>query len=232
MVDVDKAVIARYKDGDVFFEILVNSELALEFKSGKEIPINDILAVEKVFFDAKKGLAASENRLKTLFETDDIYEIAKEIIKKGEIQLTTEYKAKLLEEKRNKIITAIQINGIDPRTNLPHPRNRIELALDEAKIKINDHKSVDKQVEEIVKKLRPILPIKVSKSKLEVIVPAEYAGKAYAGITSSGKVLKDNWNNDGSLSVTIEVPAGIRNDVIDKINSLTKGNNDVKIIDE
>ena len=54
----------------------------------------------------------------------------------------------------------IHANGIDPKTNLPHPLQRIENALEEANVKIDEHKSEEKQVEEIVRKLQPILPIK------------------------------------------------------------------------
>ena len=59
-------------------------------------------------------------------------------IKNGEIQLTTEYKNKLRDQKRKQIVNLISRNAVDPSNNLPHPPQRIENALNEAKVKIDE----------------------------------------------------------------------------------------------
>src|SRR3989338_81027 len=102
MVDVDKAVIAKLKKGENHFEILVDCEKAMDFKKGKEILLDDVLATDNIFRDVKKGEHASD--LEKFFGTDDKRKIAEKIIREGEIQLTTEYKNKLREEKRRRII--------------------------------------------------------------------------------------------------------------------------------
>ena len=89
MVDVDKAVVAKLKTHGTSFEILVNCDNALKLKEGQEIELRDVLATEKIFSDAGKGMLASEIQMKSIFGTDDPGEIAKHIINKGEIQLTT-----------------------------------------------------------------------------------------------------------------------------------------------
>lgn len=55
MVAVDKAVIARLKSSGETFEILVDPDLALDYRGGKEVDMNDILAVKEIFKDAKRG---------------------------------------------------------------------------------------------------------------------------------------------------------------------------------
>src|SRR3989338_561070 len=117
MVAVDDAVIARLKIQGQDFEILVDCNSAIALREGKPVNIKDVLAAMKVFTDAKKGLAASENAMKQIFQTGDIEQIAKQIITKGEIQLTSEYRSSLRENKRKQIINLIHRNGVDPITH-------------------------------------------------------------------------------------------------------------------
>ncbi len=104
MVNVDEAIIARLKSNNQLFEILVDCDMALALKEGKNISLKDVLAADKIFSDAKKGLEASENAMKQIFGTSEPEEVAKIIIKKGEIQLTREHRANLRERKRKQII--------------------------------------------------------------------------------------------------------------------------------
>jgi len=133
MVDVNKAVVAKYKKEGLDFEILVDCDKALEFREGKA-QLDDVIATNKIFKDVRKGLHASEHDLKRIFKTEDNRKIIEEIIRHGEIQLTAEYRNKLREEKRKAIINIIHRNSINPQNNLPHPPDRIERALEEAKI--------------------------------------------------------------------------------------------------
>jgi ribosome maturation protein SDO1 len=230
MVDIDKAVIARYKTHGHNFEVLVDCDSALFLKEGKNIPIDEVLAVQKIFSDSKKGLVVSELQLKQVFGTEDYAEAARTIIKKGEVQITADHRQKLLEQKRRKIIDIIHQNGIDPRTKLPHPAQRIELAFEEAKIRIDEHKSPETQIDQIMKELRPILPIHFERREVSVHIPSQFAGKAYGAISGFGKMIRDEWQNDGSWLCVLEIPAGLYGDLLDRVNHLTHGNAETKIL--
>ena len=151
MIDINKAVIARLKKGGENFEVLVDCDKAIEFKSGN-VELEDALASDKVYKDAKKGERAPEKEMYKLFDTEDNKEIIALILKKGEIQLTVEHKNRLREEKRKKIINLIHRNAVDPKTNLPHPPKRIENAMEETKVHIDEFKSAEEQVKEVVNK--------------------------------------------------------------------------------
>ncbi len=228
MVSVDKAVVARLKIKDSIFEVLVDCEKALALKRGENIDIIDVLAVPQVFKDAKKGLVAPD--IKENFGTENIYNIAEKIIKEGEVQLTQEYKNKLTEEKKKKIINLICMNAIDSRTNNPVPPKRIELAIEEIKFHINPFKNVEEQSKELIEKLRPVLPLRIEEKKLEIIFPPEYTAKAYGVISKKATITKDLWLNNGSWLCEITIPAGIINDFISEINHLTRGAAEIKII--
>ena len=228
MIDIEKAVVAKLNIRGNVFEILVDCENALKFKRGENIFLEDVLATDDIFKDIKKGEHASN--LAKFFNTEDKKEIAKQIIKKGEIQLTAEYKQKLRDEKKKKIINLIHANAVNPENSLPHPITRIEIAMDDAKVKIDEFKSAEEQIKDVIDKLRPIIPIKYEVREIAVKIPAQYSGKSFNVLKRYGKILKEEWGNDGSLLVALEIPGGLQMELIDKLNDLTKGSVDVKIM--
>jgi ribosome maturation protein SDO1 len=187
---------------------------------------------EKVFSDAKKGYEASTELMKTVFETESILNVSKIILDNGEIQFTQEYREQKRQEKLKRILDIIVRNAIDPRTHLPHPRNRIEAAVDEAKVRIDDFKDAEDQVNDVIHALKPILPIKFATKEIELKIPANYASKSYSVLERFGKITRNDWLNDGSLLCIIEIPAGLQNEFFDAINKLTQGNTESKVLSE
>ena len=222
MTDVGSSVIARIKKQDSNFEVLVDCEKAIAFKAG-ESTLDEALVTNDIFKDIKKGEHASENLLETIFGTTDKNKVAEIIIKEGEIQLTTGYKGKLREQKRKQIINLIARDSVDPKTNLPHPPQRIENALDEIRVSINEFKSAEEQVQEIVNKIRGILPISYEIKMLAIKIPSQFSGQSYSILKKFGNLIKEDWLSDGSLLITVEVPAGLQNDLFDSLNNLTHG---------
>jgi ribosome maturation protein SDO1 len=229
-VDLGNAVIARLELKGSRFEILVDPDKALNFKRGENIDIRDILMGYVIFEDAHRGKKAPEEKLKVAFETDDVFAIASQIIKNGEVQLTAEQRKDMIEEKKKRIIHIIARNSINPQTGLPHPPARIEAAIEEAKVPINPFRDPDEQAKEIVEALRPILPIRIETTKLAVKVPSPYSAKAYSVLERYGTISKDEWGKDGSWICVIEIPAGLRVEVVEKINEFTKGKAQIKTI--
>ena len=230
MVSVDKAIIARYKYADMHFEILVDCDNALSYKEGKIDNLSDVLATNEIFKDVKKAEHSPEAELLKVFKTTDSKEIASTIIKKGEIQLTTEHKAKLREEKKKQIIAFIHRNAVDGKTGFPHPPQRIESAMEQAKVRIDEFKPVSEQVQETITKLRPIIPIKIEKRELSIQIPADYTGKVYNSLRKLGKLMREDWLSNGSLSVILEIPAGVQEELENELNKLTRGEAQFKIL--
>ena len=145
----ERYTIARITHDGEHFEILTKPEPALAYKLGKTTSISQILATETIFTDAGKGSKASEEKLQQVFGTTDPIKIAEIIVKKGTLQLTTEQRKKLVEDKRRQIISFISRECIDPKTNLPHPPLRIEQAMKQIHYSIDPSKAVEEQSKEI-----------------------------------------------------------------------------------
>ena len=224
MVREKREIIARLTVKNKNFEILVYDDKVWKYKEGRINDIREVLVGDIVYTNLRKGEKASQEELRKNFGTTDIYTIADEILKRGEIQITSEQRKKMIEEKKKRIIDFISKNCIDPRTKLPHPPLRIELALKQAKIGIDPFKPIEQQINSIIKELQKILPLKISKIIMGIVIPPQYVGKAYSYIYSSGKILRSNYLSDGSWSIELELPVGLQGKVIEDLNKLTKGN--------
>ena len=96
MVSVEKAVIAKMSKGGLKFELLVDPVKAMDMKTGREVPLDDLLPSQEIFEDSKKGLRASSANVGKAFGTTDIAKIANIIVKDGDVQILVGRKTKPL----------------------------------------------------------------------------------------------------------------------------------------
>ena len=217
-----KTVVAKYSIGGDHFEIFVDSDLAYEYITGKRTDAMSVLQVEEVFTNANKGEKPSQEKLKKIFGTTDLPKIAEYILKHGNVPITTEQHRKLTEEKRKQIEQIIARNSIDPRTGAPHPIQRIENAMETAKVTIDPFKTANEQVDAVVKKINMLLPIKFATARMEVVIPAEYANRSYGMLKQYG-LKSEEWQANGALKAVLEFPAGLQGEFFEKLNNFTKG---------
>lgn len=209
---------ARIKKAGKRFEIIVDLDQALKVKNGE----GDSIEVEgdTIFSDSAKGERASESDLKDAFGTDNVSEVAKHIIQQGEVLKTQEYRDAEQEKKFKQVVNFIVENTVDPSSGNPHTPERVKSALSQAHVNIKKV-PVDQQIDEIMEKISPIIPIKFETKKVKITIPAMHTGKAY-GVVNKYKE-SENWNNDGSLEVIVNVPSGLIMDFYDQLNSITHG---------
>ena len=230
MVALDESIIARLKTHGKTFEVFVDPEGALALKRGEQAKIEDILAVEDVFSDAKNGDRPAEQDVINAFGTTDALQIAQKIIIDGELHLTTEQKKKIQDEKKHRVISIIATNAINPQTKGPHPPARIEAAMNEAGVHIDPMKNVDELVGIAMKAIRPLIPIRFEEVNIAIKLPAQFATKAYGSVAGFGTLTKQEWQNDGSWIGVITIPAGRQDELYGLLNRLTKGSAETKFL--
>ncbi len=223
MVKVEDAVIARWETGGNRFEVLVDPQAVQDLKDGKDVDLHDKLALDQVFKDAKKGDKISEEFLEKTFHTRDLAAIAKQIVQKGEVQVTTEQRHQLQAAKHKQIVQTIARNAMNPQTGAPHPPARIEAAMVEAKVHIDPFRPVDAQVQEVLAKLRPLLPIRLDVVKVRIRLPAQHYPRVIGELKGIGRLLEEQWMGDGSWTGVIEIPAGVQTELYEKLNARTRG---------
>ena len=142
--------VVKYSFEGEKFEILVKPDPALDFKLGRKKDISSVLVSDEIYTDSSKGTRASTEKLLKAFKTDDAAVIAEKILQKGDLNLTTDQRHKMIEAKRKQIVEFIAKTYVDPRSHLPHPPLRIEQAMKDARTSIDPQKNADDQIKDIV----------------------------------------------------------------------------------
>lgn len=209
---------ARINKSGKHFEILVDLDDAMKFKRGEVssiAPESDI-----IFRDVKKGERAPSSDVESAFGTSDSNQVIQKIVKDGELLTTQEFRDAEQEKRFKQVVDFLSKNAIDPQSGNPHTTERIKNALEQTHVNIKNT-SVENQINDILKEISKIIPIKLETKKVKITIPAMHTGKAY-GVISTYKET-ENWLNDGSLEVTVKVPSGMIMDFYDKLNNVTHG---------
>jgi ribosome maturation protein SDO1 len=216
MVSLDDAVLARLEKGGSRYEILVDPDLVDSWKEDPvSVNLTDLLAIDEVWSDAKAGDRPTSEALERVFGSTDLATCVDRILRDGSIQLTTAQRRHMVDERMKQIVSEIAMTATDPKTKLPHPKTRIENALQEARFKPDPFLSVERQVQDAVDILKPIIPLQFITIKLAFKVP----GKDYGGVSNllRDSMQKEQWLSDGSWACVVEVPGGMKNEIISRV---------------
>ena len=230
MVSLEDAVIARLESGGHRFEILIDPNEAQNYKEGNEIDWEDSIAVDGIWADSAKGERSPESILNEFFGSYNLIDVYKKILTEGTIQLTSEQKKEMIDNKKKQILSHIVANAMNPQTGGAHPPQRIENAIVEAKYNFDPIKSVEKQVEDILRKIRPLIPISFEKVKAAIKVPAIHVGKCYGQISGLGTIENEEYQSDGSWIGIVKMSAASYKELENLLGSVTKGAAELKII--
>ncbi|MFX1276646.1 MAG: ribosome assembly factor SBDS [Promethearchaeota archaeon] len=251
-IDLGDHIIGRIDKGGRTFEMLMDPEKAWEakkqireeinnrLKAGKARPlVQDILnnsAIDLelifesfiVFEDLKRGRKATDGDMEAIFNTTDGRTISGHILLDGEIQWTQSQREEEKEKKLKQIITIISKNAINPQNKKPHPVQRIEKAISEANVKIDIMRSAEEQVDDIVKLIQTIIPIRMEQVQIAIKIPSTFTAKGYNIVAQYGQIKQEEWQKDGSWVSILSLPAGLQMELIDKLNKLTHGRVQIK----
>lgn len=226
-MDTSEAVRVRY-EGDQEFEILVEPDLGKEAKmEGENHSIQKLLFVQEIFTDVSEGSRASVSQIEEEFNTRQKLEAAEKIFEKGEMQLTTEQKKEMREEKFKQVVNLISRRVQNPQTGNPHPPQRIENALEEAGFNAKAMEDVEEQFSRAVEMIRPIIPVSMEKKTVAIRIPAQKAGKAYDLIQSKTKLEKEEWQDNYFIG-RVTMHAGALNEMMEEVQEAADGEAEMK----
>jgi ribosome maturation protein SDO1 len=222
VVSLDDAVLARLEKGGKRYEALVDPDLVEQWKEDStDINLDDFMAMDEIFHDARAGERPTEDALLKTFDTLDVASILRIILTKGSIQLTTAQRKARVENMRQQIIHHIHSQSIDPKSKSPHPRTRIELALEESKYSVDPFKRLEDQVKDAIARLKPLIPLSFESVRLAFRIP----GSAYGSVSQILRThqQKEGWLENGDWACVVEIPAGMKGDLIGQV--LKRANN-------
>ena len=199
------------------------------FELSFQIP-SAAIAADGIWNDSSKGDRAPEKLVNDTFGSLDLIDIYKKILAEGSIQLTSQQKKEMVEQKRKRIISHIAANAMNPQTGGPHPPQRIENAIEEIRYSVDPIESDEKQIEKIVSKIKLLIPISFDKIRVAVKIPAIHVGKCYGQLSGLGNIESEEYQKDGSWIGIIEMAAAAQTKLEDLLGSVTKGTAEIKAL--
>ncbi|KAI0439299.1 SBDS protein C-terminal domain-containing protein [Xylaria telfairii] len=123
--------LVRLKKGKKRFEIACYKNKVLEWRSGIETDLDEVLQIPNVFLNVSKGQTAPAADLAKSFGKDKpLNDIILEILKKGEMQVGEKERAAQMDRVHNEVISIVASKLVDPRTKRVYTTGMIEKALD------------------------------------------------------------------------------------------------------
>ncbi|KAF2104098.1 Shwachman-Bodian-diamond syndrome protein [Rhizodiscina lignyota] len=124
--------LVRMKKGKKRFEIACYKNKVLEWRSGAEKDLDNVLQIPNVFLNVSKGqVAPSEDLRKAFGDKTPVDDIILEILKKGELQVGEKERQAQMERVHNEVIDIVAGKLVDPKTKRVYTTGMIEKALDQ-----------------------------------------------------------------------------------------------------
>ena len=124
--------LVRLKKGKKRFEIACYKNKVLEYRSGAETDLDNVLQIHSVFFSVSKGQTAPTEDLKKAFgKNTSLDDIIQEILKKGEMQVGEKERHAQAERLHHEVIDIVAGKIVDPRRKRVYTAGMIEKALEQ-----------------------------------------------------------------------------------------------------
>lgn len=193
--------LVKLKKGKKRFEIACYQNTVQDYRKGVEKDLDEVLQIHQIFLNVSKGLVASKDDLNKCFGTTDTDAIIKEIITRGEIQLSEKERQLMLNKINNEMLTIISAKCINPKSKKRYPPTMIHKALVELKFSVVVNKAAKLQALEAIKLLisKQIIPIVRAKMKIKVSVGKN---KGTEAIEKLSLLIKPTELDDSELSWT------------------------------
>lgn len=102
------------------FEIACYRNKVLSWRNKLESDLKEVLQIDTVFTNVSKGMLASSKDLMEAFGTSDQMLVCKEILDKGEIQVSEQERVALHETVFRDIASIVAEKTVNPNNNLPY----------------------------------------------------------------------------------------------------------------
>lgn len=123
--------LVRLKKAKKRFEIACYKNKVLEWRSGIETDLDNVLQINSIFLNVSKGQTApSADLAKAFGPKTPVNDIILEILNKGELQVGEKERHAQLERVHNEVISIVASKLVDPKTKRVYTTGMIEKALE------------------------------------------------------------------------------------------------------
>lgn len=224
--------VVRMKKSGKRFEIACYKNKVVSWRKNIEKDIDEVLQTHSVFTNVSKGAVAKREDLIQAFQKDDVTEICKEILEKGELQVSEKERHTELAATFKDIATNVADKCVDRETKRPYPVSLIEKAMKDIHYSVKPNKNVKQQVLDVIALLRENIPIERAHMRIQVNVgstkDAKHIKEKLKPLCAS--IEHDDWNT-GTMALICLIDPGQYKTIDDLVRKETKGNGRLELLD-
>ncbi|CAH1403891.1 unnamed protein product, partial [Nezara viridula] len=175
-----------------------------------EKDIDEVLQTHTVFTNVSKGQVAKREDLIKAFGKDDLTEVCKEILSKGELQVSDKERQNQLDSLFKDIATTVADKCVNPESKRPYPVSMIEKAMKDIHFSMKPNRNAKQQALDVIPQLKAIMPLERAQMRLKVQFSGKDARKQrekLAKLTTS--IESEHWDagelNMGSGSEELDI---------------------------
>lgn len=222
--------VVRMKKGGKRFEIACYKNKVVSWRNKVEKDIDEVLQTHTVFTNVSKGQVAKREDIMAAFGTDNQDDICKQILDKGELQVSEKERSNQLETSFKEIATTVANMCVNPETKRPYPVTIIEKALHELHFSVKPNRTSKQQALEVIPKLRETMSIDRAKMRVKIFIPAHSAKSIKEKVEHCiSKIEEEQWQ-EGSLELIGLIEPGVFRELDDLIRRESKGKGQFELL--
>ncbi|XP_028321434.1 ribosome maturation protein SBDS [Gouania willdenowi] len=228
-IRLTNVAVVRMKKGGKRFEIACYKNKVMSWRSGAEKDLDEVLQTHSVFVNVSKGQVAKREDLSKAFGTEDQTEICKQILSKGELQVSDRERQSQLETMYRDIATIVADKCVNPDTRRPYTVSLIESAMKDIHYSVKPNKSTKQQALEVIRQLKETMEIQRAHMRLRLLLPAKDAKKLKEKLKSLLTVVESE-DFDEELEMVCLVDPGCFREIDELIRCETKGRGSLEVL--
>lgn len=231
-IRLTNVAVVRIKKGGKRFEIACYKNKVVSWRKNIEKDIDEVLQIHSVFTNVSKGAVAKKEDLLAAFKTENITEICKEILMKGELQVSEKERQTEMSAMLKEIATNVAEKCVDPETKRPYPVTMIEKAMKDIHYSVKPNKNAKQQVLEVIGLLKAHLPIERAHMRIQVTLGSTKEAKQIIEKLKplSASIEHDDWNT-GCTTLICLIDPGQFKPIDELIRKETKGHGRLELLD-
>ncbi|XP_054264626.1 ribosome maturation protein SBDS-like [Macrosteles quadrilineatus] len=229
-IRLTNVAVVRMKKGGKRFEIACYRNKVVSWRNNVEKDIDEVLQTHTVFTNVSKGQVAKKEDLMKAFGKEDQTEICKEILAKGELQVSDKERQTQLDSLFKDIATTVADKCVNPETKRPYPVSIIEKALRDVHFSVKPNRNAKQQALDVIPQLKATMPLERAQMRLRIVISGKEARKLRDKVVKlTSKVENEEWT-DGELNLTCLADPGNFREVDEIVRSETKGQGILEIL--
>ncbi|CAG9765515.1 unnamed protein product [Ceutorhynchus assimilis] len=225
-IRLTNVAVVRMKKAGKRFEIACYRNKVVSWRNQVEKDIDEVLQTHTVFTNVSKGQAAKKEDLIKAFGIEDQTEICKQILAKGELQVSDKERQSQIEQQFKEIATTVANTCLNPELKRPYPVTIIEKAIRDAHYSVKPNQNTKVQAMAVIKLLKESdsIPIERAKMRLKVNFKGKEAKKLRDKLKKiEGIEVENEEQVEDQITLVFLVDPGQFKEIDNMVKSETKG---------